>query len=162
MPEVEKPTRREQERRRRQSDNGTIDLDERSRKRTEVRIIVGGQTFYRRKKNNEVSLRARDLGKEQDRAIRRGNHARSKLDDVDPDNLAEVEGLEDEVFAAEDQALDLSFELAAILLRDGEGNPPSIELLKAELDLEDLRVLTRVGGGEPLEGPTETPTSSGS
>ncbi len=157
MPPTAKPSAQRNSRAERRASGG-FDADKRSERRSNEAVTINHVDYFRRVKNNAVSIEIRDVGRLQDRALRRGALARRKLEDTDLSEETKIEELEDEAYAADDEALDLMYELTRVLLRDAEGNPPSMEDLKEHVDVEDLRQINKIGQGEPLEGPTPTPT----
>jgi hypothetical protein len=139
-----------------------FDADARARARESADVTIGGIVYHRRRKNWDATRALRRLLREQEHAIIKTQRLRKKIDALDPD------APDDEVFALEaeiDEQTDVSDEKAygiiVLLLRDGDGQSPSVDHLKEHLDVEEAGDLAAnlANGGEPDPTPT-TPSSS--
>jgi hypothetical protein len=134
-------------------------------KEREAKVITLGEdetAFHRRRKNWQVTRELRALLRKQERsqlAIARVNKQLSELPIEAPD--ADVQKLEDRVDALQDEGDVAAYEIIALLLRDDEGNAPTVEMLQEGVDVEDVGTLANrlAGGGEQVADPTETATS---
>jgi hypothetical protein len=167
------------------SPNYAFDADERFKTREQAPITIGGQTFHRRRKNWEATRALRKLLRVQERAGSRGARLAARVealteeirgvrdletgrfvkppitDDARIDEIeAEVEKFEKDIDKAGDAADNAVYAIIELLLRDENGNSPEVKFLKAELDVDEAGDLAAAlaGGGETLEGPTQTTT----
>jgi hypothetical protein len=165
MPQPSRATRRAAERRTAGSSGNkfAFDADAKTQSRREAPVTIGEQVYHRRLKDNEVSRQARDIAREQNVANRRAALARKAVDDLSEDEIDEWERLEGEADQYDDEALEKTYELVALLLEDAEGKNPDLAVLRTKIDIEVIGELAGalVSGGEPVSGPTPTPTSSG-
>jgi hypothetical protein len=103
----------------------------------------------------------------------RAKRWRAKLDRLEADRAAledagelddELDKRRDALDAASEQSDDVAYRMIALLLRDDDGNPPTTDFLKDELDVADVGELASklAGGGEPdpTQADTTTATSS--
>lgn len=140
-----------------------INADQQQQERRDAVITIGGQEFHRKMKDNEVSRQARELTRAQNIANRRAGVCREQADELDAAEVDEFERLEEEADSYDDDAIEITYDLVALLIEDSEGKAPSPELLRTKADIEDIADIARsvTGGGEPVSGPTRTPSSSG-
>ena len=138
-----------------------FNADEHAAKRAEAAITIGGQEFHRRLKNHGVTREARTMEQKQERLNARIRHAEKQIVEDEELSLEERERQEDEISKMGDEAMQVTYDLVALLLVDGEGKSPQMKLLHDKLDVEELAALSQalLGGGEPAEGPTQTPNS---
>jgi hypothetical protein len=143
------------------SDRHAYDADGKAAAREAAPITIGGETFHRRRKNWKITRDLRALLRKQERAQVKSMRANKKIDalDVDADD-AELDRLNGEIDAAQDNSDNAAFEIIALLLRNDDGASPPVEHLKEHLDVEDAGALagTLSGGAEPDPTPT-TPSS---
>lgn len=141
----------------------SFNADQRANERETAPITIGGVIFHRRRKTWEVSRTMRNLMREQERASRHGDRVRRQLDEAAPDasddEIAELERKLDEASDAADLA---AYKIVALLLEAEGGGPPDLAHLQEHLDVDDTGDLATMlaGGGEPVEGPTQTASTS--
>lgn len=143
------------------SDEG-YNADERSAAREKAPYVLGGVTFYRRRKNWSATRELRDLLRQQERAMIRQQRLRKQIVDAPAD--ADEEGifaLEDQMDKLGDESDDAAYRIVALLLRDEAGESPDLEMLKEQIDVDDIGNLAGAfaSGGEAVSDPTETSTS---
>lgn len=166
-----------------------FDADGRAKAREDAIITLGERAFHRRRKNWQVTRELRALLREQEKAGNRGLRLRAQIDALteeirgvqDPDTgewtrppvtdqarvddiETKVDALNDQIDQAGDDADLAAYKIVALLLRDDTDAPPDLDMLKDQADVTEIAELaaTLAGGGETLEDPTPTRTSSDS
>jgi hypothetical protein len=143
------------------ADKQAFNAEARAKEREEQEIVLGEDEtpYFRRRKNWQVTRDLRSLLRKQEASqlgIQRINKQIAELPiEDDPGSL------EDKVDALGDEGDLMAYEIIALLLRDEEGNPPPIEMLKESIDVDDIGALASrlAGGGEPVADPTVTPST---
>lgn len=131
----------------------------RARETAPIILTEDAPTYFRRLKNKKVSVELRTLLRTQERSqihAKRISKQIERLEDPADSEIAELEAQQNRYL---DEGDDAAYGIIALLLRDDEKNPPSIELLE-ELDGEDAADLayTLATGREVDPTPATTTT----
>jgi hypothetical protein len=144
---------------------------EQAKRSAKVHTVVG-QQFHRRVMDHGVSREA-DALQTQQRRINLRVEAKEReitpqqgmtdeeIEDIRLMPLEDREAIEDEIKELGDEAETATYDLLMLLLVDADGKAPTLDLLH-KMDMPDFGRLLKqlLGGGEPAEGPTQTPSSS--
>jgi hypothetical protein len=154
------------------TDRYVYDADAKAATREAAPVTIGGTVYKRRRKNWEATRALRDLLRVQERAATRQHRLRLRIDALAQkqadDAVAQGDDFDED--AAEDAIADLerqvddwgdkgdeaAYGIIALLLRDGDGNGPTLDHLKQALDVDEAGDLAAslAGGGEPDPTPT--------
>lgn len=121
---------------------------------------IGDKEFKRRRQNWEAARLLSAKQREQSKLQRAFEKSLKAVDDaVDADESeAKIKAAEDKAAKDEEALLLWGYEFVTQMLRDDDGKSPDIELIKAEVDINDIgRLAELLGSGEP--DPTTAPTA---
>jgi hypothetical protein len=144
------------------ADKHAFNADERASTREAAAVTIGEVVYHRRRKNWKVTRELRTLLRTQERAAVRQQRIGKQIDALDAEApIEELEALEAEQDRLGDESDEAAYGIIGLLLRSGEGESPSIDSLKDELDVEDAGDLAALlaGGGEPDPTPATGTTS---
>lgn len=155
-----------------------FNADQRASERAAQPIVIGGQTFHRRRSTNQQQRELLRIAREQDRVNRRQEKHVDLIDAVEAgkpqdelDRLKQIAGAAttdvDQLTEITDQLADdaraLTFQMLTVQLKHADTDAaPAVEFLEDNLDAEDVMPLVKYLSGRPVDPPTQATSEAGS
>jgi sirohydrochlorin ferrochelatase len=143
--------------------------DERAAAREAEPITIGGQLFHRARKLWHVELTTQEHLERQGRMVAKAARLKAQAakleeqaaeDGVEPDDTV-LEDLYAQAREAQRASGLATFDVLATLLRDGDGNAPSVEFLQEQLDVSDaVQLGARLAGYDEPDESDPTPATA--